>query len=601
MMGSLFMPEKVKSAPEPSSEAAVVRRLLGYLHGDTATILGVAVALLVAASASALAPALIGRAIDQFISAGDRSGLAQTMLLLFGVYILGYLGFMGQIRSIGKLSQQLLKRLRLDIFAHVQRLSMSFFDKAGTGDVMSRLVNDSEVIGNLFSQSLVQALGSMFNLAAIVVAMFALNWQLALVTLVVVPIMFVATRFFSARARVAQRLTRETLGHLSEHLEEDLTSVREVQAFRREDQNIQHFEGDSAAYRDASVQAASITAVFAPTMDVLSTVATALVAGVGGWLAFNDVVTVGVVVAFLAYTDRFFRPVQQISTFYTQMQAAFAASERVFELLDTPPTVVDRQDAKTLPSVEGYVRFDDVYFGYDEDELILTGLSLEAKSGETVALVGATGAGKSTIINLISRFYDVNSGVVSIDGYDVRDVTVRSLRQQLGEVPQNSFLFANTVADNIRYGLPEVPLAGVIEAAKAARAHEFIEALPNGYDTELGERGVTLSQGQRQLLCIARAILANPRLLILDEATSNIDTRTERLVQQAIDALLKGRTAFVIAHRLSTIRNADQIMVIERGQVAERGTHAELLAFDGMYAALYQKQAQTLNPSLVGK
>ena len=588
------MSEKVMP-PSPSTDAAVLRRLLGYLRGDTTTILGIAVALVAAASASALAPALIGRAIDEFISAGDRSGLAQTMLLLFGVYIVGYLGFMGQIRSIGKLSQQLLKRLRLDIFKHVQRLSMRFFDKEGTGDLMSRLVNDSEVIGNLFSQSLIQALGSMFNLTAIVVAMFALNWQLALVTLIVVPIMFAATRFFSARARIAQRRTRETLGHLSEHLEEDLTSVREIQAFRREDQNIQHFERDSAAYRDASVQAASITAIFAPTMDVLSTVAIAIVAGVGGWLAFNDVVTVGVVVAFLAYVDRFFRPVQQISTFYTQMQAAFAASERVFELLDTPPTVVDRQDAISLPAVEGSVRFNNVNFGYEEDEMILTGLSLEAKPGETVALVGATGAGKSTIINLVSRFYDVNSGSVSIDANDVRRVTIRSLRQQLGEVPQNSFLFANTVANNIRYGQPEAPLDAVIEAAKAARAHEFIEALPNGYDTELGERGVTLSQGQRQLLCIARAILADPRLLIFDEATSNIDTRTERLVQQAIDEVLKGRTAFVIAHRLSTIRHADQIMVIEQGQVAEQGTHTELLALDGIYAALYRTQAQTLD------
>ncbi|MEM7345333.1 MAG: ABC transporter ATP-binding protein [Chloroflexota bacterium] len=582
------MPEQKKER----SDLDILRRLFSYFRGDERTMGAVLVALILASIGQAAAPALIGRAVDQFITAGDRSGLGQTMLYLLGVYFIGYIGFMGQLRLMGGLGQRVLKRLRLAIFEHVERLSLGYFDKQGTGDLMSRLVNDSGVIGELFSQSLVQSLGSIFGLIGIIIAMFILNWQLAIVTLLVIPIMLFATRIFSQWARVAQREARETLGKLSSDLEEDLSSIREAQAFARTDINIEQFEQDNAAYRDASIGAAGITAAFAPTMDVLSTLATALVAGVGGWLAFNDVITVGVVVAFLAYVERFFRPVQQISSLYTQMQGALAASERVFELLDTPPEITNHPNAKTLPPIEGRVTFETVDFGYREDELILKGLSMDVEPGQTIALVGTTGAGKSTLVNLIGRFYDVNAGRVLVDGQDIREVTIDSLRRQMGEVPQNSFLFATTVIDNIRYGKPEATLEDVMVAAKAAGAHEFIEALPDGYDTQLAEQGVTLSQGQRQLLCIARAILADPRLLILDEATSNIDTRTERLVQKAIDKLLENRTAFVIAHRLSTIRHADQIMVLDQGIVAEQGTHDELVAHRGIYAELYERQVQ---------
>ena len=591
------MLEKMANTPQQNqrNDLAVVRRMLGYLRGDNRLLLGVLLMLIMASFGQAVAPVLIGRAIDQFISVDDRGGLGQTMVWLLGVYLIGYVGFIGQIRLIGTVSQGLLMRLRTSIFEHVQRLSLSYFDTQGTGDLMSRLVNDSGVIGDLFSQSLVQTLGSVFGLVGIVIAMFALNWQLAVVTLLIIPAMFGVTRFFSVRAREAFRETRETLGQLSTDLEEDLSSIREAQAFGRTAQNIKNFEQDNAAYRNASIRAAGITSAFAPTMDVLSMSATAVVAGVGGWLAFNDIVTVGVVVAFLAYAERFFRPVQQVSTFYTQMQSAFAAAERVFDLLDTPPTISDQPQAQPLPPINGQVQFERVAFGYKTDTLILNELSLQAQPGQTIALVGPTGAGKSTIINLIGRFYDVNQGRVLIDDYDVREVTTESLRRQMGEVPQNSFLFADTIANNLRYGKPDASLDEVKAAAKAAYAHDFIEALPNGYETMLGERGTTLSQGQRQLLCIARAILADPRLLILDEATSNIDTRTERLVQQAIDNLLEGRTAFVVAHRLSTIRNADQIMVIDQGHVTEHGNHNELLALGGMYADLYNKQMKASN------
>lgn len=572
---------------------SAVRRLWRYLWQDWRLLLAILVALVLVSLSRAYGPALIGRAIDEYISVSDRSGLAQTMFLLLGVYALGWIGLVAQIRLMGVVSQRLLKRMRGDIFEHVQRLDLGYFAGQGTGDLMSRLVNDIDTIGNLFSQSLTQALGSVFSLVGVIIAMFVLEWRLAIATLLILPLMFATTSFFSRQSRALFRVTRQTLGQLSSTLEEGLSSVREAQAFVRTAQNMQQFERDNVANRDANVQAARVTAAFSPTMDVLSTIAKAIVAGVGGWMAFNNLATVGLVVAFINYTDQFFRPVQQISSLYTQMQSAFAASERVFGLLDTHPAVADRPDARSLSALEGGVEFEEVTFSYEGGPPTLKGLSLEVDPGETVAIVGPTGAGKSTLVNLIGRFYDVSDGAVRIDGKDVRSILLHSLREQIGEVPQDSFLFARSITDNIRYGKPDASLAEVIAAAKTARAHNFIQELPEGYQTQLTERGRSLSQGQRQLLCIARAVLADPKILILDEATSSIDTRTERLLQSAIDKLLEGRTSLVIAHRLSTVRNADQIVVLAGGQIVEQGPHAELITLGGLYAGLYQQQIAT--------
>ncbi|MGB1249053.1 MAG: ABC transporter ATP-binding protein [Candidatus Promineifilaceae bacterium] len=568
----------------------VIKRLTAYLRGQNGLLFGLLLMLALSTVGQAAGPTIIGRAIDQSIANGLRDGLANNMLLLLGAYVVGWFGFAGQIYLMGAISQRLLKKLRGDIFAHTQKLDLGYFFRNGAGDLMSRLVNDTGAIGSLFSQSLVQSLGSLFGLVAVLIAMFSLSVPLSLVTVLILPLMIGVTVFFSRRSRVAFRETRRALGELSAELEQSLTTVREAQSFAVTDAIIATFDEDNVTNREANITAAGITAAFSPTMDVLSTFSTVLVAGYGGWLAINGEVTVGVVVAFLSYARQFYTPIQQLAGLYTQMQSAFAAGERVFDLLDTQPAIQNRPNARPLLPIRGTVHFEDVVFGYTPNRAILNGLSLTAQPGETVAIVGGTGSGKSTVVNLIGRFYDAQAGSVLIDGHDVRDVTLYSLRSQISEVPQSSFLFSDTIANNIRYGRRDATADEVVAAAEAARAHKLITELPDGYDTVLSSGGSPLSQGQRQLLCIARAILADPRLLILDEATSNIDTRTERLVQAAIDHLLQGRTAFVIAHRLSTIRNADNIIVIGDGNILEQGTHEQLIKQDGHYAALVRTQ-----------
>jgi ABC-type multidrug transport system fused ATPase/permease subunit len=569
------------------------------------------------------------------------------MLLLLCVYLAGTVATRSQIRMMGTIGQRMLARLRTEIFDTIQRLSLRFFDQHPVGDLMSRLLNDTDVLNQLFSQGVVQVLGSLFGLAGILIAMVALDWRLALASFVVIPVMLLLTNVFARLSRRAFRRTREAIGDVSTELQAEIAGVKVAQAFNRTGVNQERFAQRNAANRDANVSATAVTSAFTPAIDVLSTVATAIVAGYGGYLVLQDRATVGVVVAFLTYVQQFFRPIQQLSTFYTTAQASLAASERIFDLLDTPADIVDAPDAQVLPPIKGRVVFDHVSFSYgdrpgqgtgdrgqgtgDREQgtreqaagtgtrsrvqqagemqallpsqskiqnpkseisrgMVLDDVSLVAEPGQTIAIVGPTGAGKTTLVNLIGRFYDVAEGAVTIDGVDVRAVTRASLRSQMGVVLQESFLFSGTVAENIRYGKLEATDEEVEAAAQAANAHEFIMRLPEGYNTQLGERGGNLSQGQRQLLGIARAILAAPRILILDEATSSVDTRTEALIQSALKTLLEGRTSFVIAHRLSTIREADQVLVMQQGRIVERGTHQSLLEQGGMYAELYRRQ-----------
>ena len=549
------------------------------------------------AVAQAGGPWLIGRAIDRFILQDDLAGLSRTMLLLLGIYALGAFASRGQVYGVGSVAQRLLASLRERIFERLQHLPLRFFDRRPIGDLMSRVTNDVETLNQLFSQGLTQLLGSIFSLAGILVAMLALQWNLALACFAVIPIMVLTTAFFARRARKAFRLTRETVGDVTAGLQEDIVGVREAQAFNRTERNIARFRERNAANRDANVQAVAITSAFSPAIDVLSTLATALVIGYGGYLVFAGTLSVGVLAAFLIYVQQFFRPVQLASQFYTQAQAALAGAERIYNILDEDPEPSDAPEARIVDAIEGRISFEGVTFSYEPGRPVLRDVSFDVEPGQTVALVGPTGAGKTTIASLIPRFYDATEGSVKLDGRDVREYARKDLRENIGIVLQEPFLFSGTIGDNIRYGRLDAPQEEIEDAARAVSAHDFIAALPDGYETVLGEGGSSLSQGQRQLLSFARAVLTDPRILILDEATSNIDTRTERTIQEALATLLRGRTSVVIAHRLSTIRNADLILAIQDGRVAEHGSHDDLVERNGLYADLYRRQFRDPVPS----
>ncbi len=580
-------PGKIEKAQNSRKALA---RLAGYLR-PYAPVLGLVLGLvLVYTLLGLLGPYLMGVAIDRFIALKDPNGLARIALLLLAVYALenGFQAVSAWIMA--RVSQRALKTLRGDLFGHLRSLSLRFFDRHTAGELMSRLTNDIEAINQAVSQNVVSLLASVLSLGGILIAMFLLNGWLALASLVVVPIMFGFTNFVARYTRRGYRDLQKELGQLNGVMEEAISGQRVVKAFRRSDSAIAAFREHNQAVYKAGVYANTYALLLMPLTNVLGNFFVIVLAGLGGWLALRDLVSVGMIATFIAYGRSFIQPLRSLANMYNAIQAALAGAERVFEIIDTPVEIVDDPQALPLEAVQGHVRFEDVSFRYTPDKPVIKNMSLEAKAGETVALVGPTGAGKTTIINLLTRFYDIDSGRISIDGQDIRHLRKADLRRQLGLVLQDTFLFSGTVMENIRYGRLEASDEECIAAAQTAEADAFIRQLPQGYQTDLSERAGNISQGQRQLLSIARAILADPGILILDEATSSVDTRTEARIQKALLRLMQGRTSFVIAHRLSTIRDADQVIVINDGEIVEQGNHQALLDKRGFYYNLYVSQ-----------
>ena len=595
--GSLASMAQV-SEERAKNRSASLRRLTTEFAPYGSRLLLLFVFVVLGALAQAGGPWLVGRAIDENIIGGDAAGLTVRMLELLLVYVIGTVMSRQQTMLVGEISQRVLSDLRERLFKQLQRLPLAYFDKRPIGDLMSRLLNDVDTLNQLFSQGITQLLGSLFGLIGILIAMLILNVPLALVSFLVIPIMLLTTAFFAARARAAFRKTRETVGDVTADIQEEIVGVREAQAFNRTNENISRFRTRNAANRDANVSAVGITSAFSPSIELLATLATALVIGYGGYLTLNNQLSVGLLTAFLLYVQQFFRPIQLLSSIYTQAQSALAGAERIYAILDETPETQDSPSSQVLPVITGRIQFSHVSFAYDAGRDVLSEIDLTIEAGQTVALVGTTGAGKTTLASLIPRFYDATTGSLTIDGIDVRSVTRHSLRSQIAFVLQEPFLFSGSIGDNIRYGKLDASQTELEAAAQAVNALEFIKALPQGFETLLGEGGGTLSQGQRQLVSFARAVIANPRILILDEATANVDTRTEALIQRALETLLKGRTSVVIAHRLSTVERADNIVVLEAGRIVERGTHAELLESNGRYADLHRRQFRAPAPAL---
>ena len=565
-------------------------RLWAYLRAQSTGLVLVSLLVVVTTAITVVTPYFLGVAIDRYIVPGDFKGLLGLAALMAFLYLVQTLAAWLQSWIMARVAQDTVRHIRRDLFDRLLSLPLRFFDRHTRGELMSRLANDVENVNVTLNQGVTLIIGSILTLAGTVAVMIALSPALTLVSLLVVPPILFLSRAVARGTRESFREQQETLGSLNGHIEETISGRRVVQAFGRERQSLAVFDTHNVRLRASGIRALILSGNMGPYMNLLNNISFALVAAGGGFLALRHMVTVGLIASFISYARQFGRPVNEIATQYSQIQSAIAGAERVFAIMDEPPEPVDSLDASVLDGVKGSVVFSDVSFSYDAAVPVLTRVSLEAAPGRTIALVGPTGAGKTTIVNLLTRFYDIDAGAILIDGRDIRAITRDSLRSSLGIVLQDTHLFSETVRENIRYGRLSASDEEVAAAARMANAESFILRLHDGYDTLLTEEGGNLSQGQRQLLSIARAILADPAVLILDEATSSVDTRTELHIQQAMLRLMQGRTSFVIAHRLSTIQDADEILVIDAGRIVERGTHQELLDARGFYWGLYSTQ-----------
>jgi ABC-type multidrug transport system fused ATPase/permease subunit len=574
----------------------IARRALAYVRPHKWAVVFALVMTVAQAALLTLGPVWTKVAIDDHIAFGDVGGMTLFLGLTVLAYFASFLANWAQMQVMTRVGQQFLQAMRGDLIRHIQKLPLTYFDKVPSGVVVSRVINDVQTVNELLGNGIIQALSDILTLGFTVAVMIALAPNLALVTFAVMPAMVIAVWIFTERAKVAYRRSRTTVATLTGEFAESYAGVRVVQAFAREASSQERFDEVNNDNRVANIQANTLSSMLQPIVELCNAGATVAVIAYGGWLMVNGELTLGVVVAFLAYITRFFQPIRTLTQFYNQLQAATAAAEKVFELLDEPVTIREAPHPVTLKHVSGDVEFRNVAFSYGR-EPVLEDVSFHAEPGEMIALVGHTGAGKTTIASLLCRFYDPVEGSILLDGVDLRELSFKTLRSSIGLVLQDNFLFSGTIADNIRYARPDASDDDVIAAARVANAHEFIQRMPRAYQTMVLERAANLSLGQRQLIAIARAVLADPRVLILDEATSNIDSQTELLVQAALHQLLAGRTSLVIAHRLSTIRRADEVLVLDAGRVVERGTHAELLRDRGHYYTLYQQQFAELVPA----
>lgn len=584
----------------PKNTRETLKRLWGYLRRHRSILIVTSIMVIINAILNVIAPYLLGYTIDNYIIPGDLAGLLMMVLVLIGVHAAQSLITWVQTVVMVSAAQRTVRDIRNDLFRHLQKLPLRFFDQRPHGEVMSRLTNDVENVNQVLAEGVIQIVSGVVSMVGVAAIMLWVNPLLAIFSMVwTAGMTLVITRFIGPRTRVGFRAQQAALGNLNGLIEETVTGQRVVKAYHREPVVIEQFQQANLELRKAATRAQIFAGFTGPMMNFVNNTGLAVIGGIGGWIALGGGASVGTIASFITYSRQFGRPLNEIANLYNMIQSAIAGAERVFATIDEP-VETDAPHARSLSDMRGEVIFENVDFSYTPGVPVLKKINLHAEPGQLIALVGPTGAGKTTIINLLTRFYEIDGGKVTIDGVDIRDLRKTDLRQQLGIVLQDTFLFSGTVMDNIRYGRLDASDDEVIAAAKLANADQFIHRLPNGYHTQLSERASNISQGQRQLLAIARAILANPRILILDEATSSVDTRTEQQIQEAMLRLMEGRTSFVIAHRLSTIRDADQILVINQGEVIERGTHESLLAANGFYARLYNSQFQSQRGSLNG-
>lgn len=567
-----------------------LRRLLEYIERFKGTLFFICILVFLYVVSKLVGPFLMGYTIDKYITNNDLIGLKKILIILGTIFFLTSFFNWFQNFLMIRIGSHSIKNLRIDLFSKMQSLSLRFFDTHSHGELMSRFTNDIDNINTTLNQSILEFIANILSLIGVLIFMIILNFKLALVTIVSTPLIIIITLYIAKITKKNFALQQERLGALNGYIDENVSGQKVIKAYGVEDETLEEFKKANNSLKEASVKAQIYSGIMGPIMNGISNINLALIVGVGAYLTLNGKASVGIIVSFINFARQFFQPLNQIANLYNQLQLAVSGADRVFEIMDEEAEIVNKQGAKDIKTLDGDVKFSRVFFGYDKGRMVLKDINIHAKTGNMVALIGPTGSGKSTIMNLLTRFYDINSGSINLDDIEIQDITMESLRKCIGIVLQDTLFFTGTVAENVSYGKSDATMDEIINACKVANVHDAIEKLPDKYNTIINTDTGHLSIGQKQLIAIARTVIMDPDILILDEATSNIDTRTEAKIQEAMNKIMEGRTSFVIAHRLKTILNADKIIVLKDGEVREEGTHKELLAINGIYSELYNNQ-----------